>query len=415
MIKGEIWKCNDGSLAIIREESIEDPISSRYGIKMIGLVHLREWNDKYGSKFWILELLPNELNQLKSKMYVDCANLINASSNCLISFVGYVEDDFIARIVETNETFNNYVNNTMQNRRFDPRVVQKYDYDVALSFAGEDRALAESIASVLKESRIRVFYDEYEKTNLWGKDLVQHLDEVYRNKAKYCVVFISQYYATKIWTNHELKSALARSISQNEEYILPLKLDETELPGVRPTMGYLSIKGISEAKVVCESIISKLKNKNLINYAEFSAKWLENVLEINRLWELDCLAFCIDKRFVLDDEGWENRIGISYGINSTSPRTGFLAPEEQEGNNVFGLHCIATKNCKLCLTDRWVTSKQADNYDQLEDAIREMYAVLAAISDNDYRVFVKHAGSTEVFDTSDRYLLDEFKVSTEIG
>jgi hypothetical protein len=51
----------------------------------------------------------------------------------------------------------------------------------------------------------------------------------------------------------------------------------------------------------------------------------------------------------------------------------------------------------------------------LEDAIREMETVLAAISDNDYRVIVKHAGSTEVFDTSDRCLLDEFKVATEIG
>jgi len=64
-----------------------------------------------------------------------------------------------------------------------------YEYDVALSFAGEDRAVVESLASLLRDDGVRVFYDRYEQAQLWGKDFYQHLTSVYRDKAQYCIVF----------------------------------------------------------------------------------------------------------------------------------------------------------------------------------------------------------------------------------
>lgn len=67
-----------------------------------------------------------------------------------------------------------------------------YDYDVCLSFAGEQRDYVEQVARRLIDSGLRVFYDLDEQAKLWGKDLYEHLDDVYRNKAKYCLLFISQ-------------------------------------------------------------------------------------------------------------------------------------------------------------------------------------------------------------------------------
>lgn len=46
-----------------------------------------------------------------------------------------------------------------------------YIYDVALSFAGEDREYVEEVAIVLKRFGVRVFYDKFEETELWGKNL----------------------------------------------------------------------------------------------------------------------------------------------------------------------------------------------------------------------------------------------------
>lgn len=92
---------------------------------------------------------------------------------------------------------------------------------------------------MLKAAAIKVFYDDYEKVALWGKDLYEHLDWIYRSSSRYCVLFISRDYARKVWTSHERKSAQARALEENKEYVLPVRFDETDLPGIRPTVGYL--------------------------------------------------------------------------------------------------------------------------------------------------------------------------------
>ena len=115
------------------------------------------------------------------------------------------------------------------------------EFDVALSFAGRDRKHADELAKLLKATGVSVFYDEFFKASLWGKDLYQHLQSVYRDKARYCVVFVSKAYVTRDWTNHELKQAQARAFGNDREYILPLKLDNSLLPGLNHTVGYLDL------------------------------------------------------------------------------------------------------------------------------------------------------------------------------
>ena len=114
-------------------------------------------------------------------------------------------------------------------------------YEVVLSFAGEDREYVEAVAKYLKNSNIKVFYDKYEEVTLWGKELSEHLDKVYRGSARYCVMFISKNYADKVWTSHERQSALAKAIEEKEEYILPARFDDTQIPGIRPTIGYVDL------------------------------------------------------------------------------------------------------------------------------------------------------------------------------
>lgn len=121
----------------------------------------------------------------------------------------------------------------------------EFEWDVAISFAGEDRAIAVQFAEILKTDGLKVFYDTWEQANLWGRDLYQHLDDVYSNKARFCVIFLSAHYSAKAWTNHELKSAQARAFQEHEEYILPVRLDDTEIPGIRPTLGYLDLRTTS--------------------------------------------------------------------------------------------------------------------------------------------------------------------------
>ncbi|MDD5473134.1 MAG: TIR domain-containing protein [Candidatus Methanoperedens sp.] len=140
---------------------------------------------------------------------------------------------------------------------------RSYNYDIAVSFAGEDRRIVEPYCRILSSKGLRVFYDEYEQVDLWGKNLYDKLDEIYQNKALFCVLFISKYYAAKVWTNHERKSAQARAQKENREYVLPVKLDDTEITGIPPTIGYIDIREVSVEKLAEITIqkVSNLKNR----------------------------------------------------------------------------------------------------------------------------------------------------------
>lgn len=133
----------------------------------------------------------------------------------------------------------------------------KFDYDVCLSFAGEDRPYVSQVAEGLKAAGVRVFYDRDMEAELWGQDLYAYLDDLYRNRARYCVMFISRHYAKKVWTNHERQSAQARAFKENTAYILPARFDATEIPGDRPTTGYLDIRRRTPAAVATK-VLEKL-------------------------------------------------------------------------------------------------------------------------------------------------------------
>ena len=131
------------------------------------------------------------------------------------------------------------------------------EYDVALSFAGEDRKHAKELADLLKTHGYSCFYDENELPNLWGKNLYDYLSSVYKDRARYCVMFLSKHYEQRLWTNHERQHAQARAFKENREYILPVRLDDTEIPGIPPTIGYLDLRVISIEEVY-EALDKKL-------------------------------------------------------------------------------------------------------------------------------------------------------------
>lgn len=126
---------------------------------------------------------------------------------------------------------------------------KKYDYDVALSFAGEDRKYVHAVAEALLQLGVKVFYDEYAKADLWGKNLYTHLDDVYRKKSQFCVMFISKAYKRKLWTNHERESAQARAFETRKDYILPARFDSTKIPGVRSTRGHIDLRNVSPTEL----------------------------------------------------------------------------------------------------------------------------------------------------------------------
>jgi hypothetical protein len=115
-------------------------------------------------------------------------------------------------------------------------------FQVALSFAGEDRVYVRSVAAALQARAIRVFFDEEEETALWGRDLVEELARIYGEASIVVILFISSAYAEKAYPRHERRSALARAIEERREYVLPARFDDTEIPGLLPTVQYVDLR-----------------------------------------------------------------------------------------------------------------------------------------------------------------------------
>jgi len=125
-----------------------------------------------------------------------------------------------------------------------------YNYDVCLSFAGEDRAIATKIAGALRRDKQKVFFDDFERRSLWGKDLFRHLFSVYSKQARFCVILFSPAYLKKNWTNHELKAAQLRTLRERREYVLPVMVRRCAIPDEFATVSYLDLRKDSIRDIV---------------------------------------------------------------------------------------------------------------------------------------------------------------------
>lgn len=191
----------------------------------------------------------------------------------------------------------------------------EYKYDVALSFAGEDREYVDKVAKLLKEKNVKVFYDKFEEAELWGKDLVTSFDTIYRKSARFCVPFISEHYKEKIWTRHEIRTSFARAIQSDEEYILPARFDDTEIEGMRPTIGFIDLRRCTLEEFV-NVILKKLGNPNTIPITEITKRDIsENEVIIvkenleNAKRKIEFASVTIDPQ-----SSWEQKINNRYAF-----------------------------------------------------------------------------------------------------
>jgi len=98
-------------------------------------------------------------------------------------------------------------------------------YDFALSFAGENRELAELISKKLTEREITVFYDRDEQHRILASNVEDYLAPIYATEAEYIIVLLSQDYPKKVWTRFESEQFKQRF---GENTVIPIWFSDTE-------------------------------------------------------------------------------------------------------------------------------------------------------------------------------------------
>ncbi|WP_394616740.1 toll/interleukin-1 receptor domain-containing protein [Lentzea sp. JNUCC 0626] len=142
----------------------------------------------------------------------------------------------------------------------------EYEFDVAPSFAEKDRERVLPILQRLKELGVNVYYDDDHLVARWGKNLIEHITETLTDKVRYVLMFASQHYVEHDWAQHERRVVQARALAQQNEYVLPIKLDDTEVPGLLRTTGFLDLRKHSP-DLIARAVAQKLAQHR----AEFRA------------------------------------------------------------------------------------------------------------------------------------------------
>ena len=70
-------------------------------------------------------------------------------------------------------------------------------------------------------------------------------------------MFVSAAYVAKPWTRHERKSALSRMLREESEYVLPVRFDDTPVPGLPESVLYLEANDYTPAQLAA-MIVEKI-------------------------------------------------------------------------------------------------------------------------------------------------------------
>lgn len=130
-------------------------------------------------------------------------------------------------------------------RRTEPPInIDTHQFDVALSFPGEERKFVEEIAKGLENllGPDRYFYDFNYPGHLARPGLDLLLQDIYGNRSKLIVVFISGAYQAKDWCGIEFR-AIRDIINRRENArIMLVRTGDGDVDGVRAADGYVDAR-----------------------------------------------------------------------------------------------------------------------------------------------------------------------------
>lgn len=121
-------------------------------------------------------------------------------------------------------------------------MTQVPDFDVLLSFAGPERHYARAIHDIGVANGLRVFLDEEFQHEIWGKNLIEYLDQTYRERGRFVLVLLSQTYRERAYTKVERRASFDRMINEGAEYLLPVKVDDSWIDGLPRSTAYLDLR-----------------------------------------------------------------------------------------------------------------------------------------------------------------------------
>lgn len=162
---------------------------------------------------------------------------------------------------------------------------EKFKYDFAISYAGEEEEIAKGIHDAIKEkyANYSVFFAPNELHNLIGQNGEEFFEKLF-SESKQVIVILSENYKKKDWTRYEWDIIRERN---KENRCIPIKIDNVRILGFPSNQIYLPFKENFQA-------ISKLSIEKLILFEK--TQGIERETEVVKLYnELKDSKGALDK------------------------------------------------------------------------------------------------------------------------
>ncbi len=169
-------------------------------------------------------------------------------------------------------------------------------YDIFISYAHEDKEIAEVLFKKLSKLGLKIWVDELELKI--GDSLLEEIEKAIK-KSRYGIIILSRFYLKKNWPKEELKLFLNRKLLSGRKIILPIwhNITKKEIEETFPFL--LDIKALSTKEyslsVIAEEIYnvasdktSEKKARSIYNYRSNAHGKKENEKLKRTLRKTDC-------------------------------------------------------------------------------------------------------------------------------
>jgi hypothetical protein len=162
---------------------------------------------------------------------------------------------------------------------------REYKYDIAISFAEEDRNVALAIALAVEMSGMkRVYYYPEQHSETVGKRLHPALEKIYGEESQYIVVLLSKKYFKKPTAKKELQAIYSR-IQQQPDIVcvIPVMLQKKLDLSAYPYLKELTwLEWAFQPKEIAKLLKGKLGSTSSSDLGERLAKKLRSDISINQ-------------------------------------------------------------------------------------------------------------------------------------
>jgi restriction endonuclease Mrr len=145
---------------------------------------------------------------------------------------------------------------------------------VFLSYAASDRAVVEQIATALQKVGVGVWFDIWELTAA-GNTFWKRIDQALQASDLF-LVFLSKASVASRWVQNELSAAVANEMKDRAITIIPVVIEDCDIPPVLTDRMYVDLRGDVAAGV--QTLVDQLAVAPTINLAQLDPPMFERLV-----------------------------------------------------------------------------------------------------------------------------------------